>query len=437
MNNSVLDFLTEALDNEKLFDKVNRAKTREELYELYNEFNSENCCDKESFGKYIDELLEEYLPLESLDDSQIENVSGGADTSKFNRVAASLLSVLSISGTVVPSMSTYGVNSKRVSSSTMKAGQTHSFFERHPNLRKLAIGGGTIGTIALGATALYLLSNKNSENSEESNSNSKSTSQTANSSRINNEQSNLVNGSMSNYSDSYWPEKLGNKPLGNDLSKIDIHPPFVMLARSNGEDVAEIEPIEKSILDRIHFVKGDITKDVKVDCIVNAANNALGNGTGVCGGIFNAAGSNKLSDEITDLKKQFSLNEISNGSAIITKAHGITTAKNIIHTPGPDMRGYMNKPKNACLELASSYGASIELAAKNGLKSIAFPSISTGIFGFPVEKASLIALYTAVKSLDKHKDMNVYFVVFPGSSEEKTYNEMMKTIGKSYENEQK
>lgn len=434
MNNSVLDFLTEAIDNEKLFNKVSSAKTREELYELYKEFNSENSCDKDCFGKCIDELLEEYLPLENLDDSQIANVSGGVDNSKFNRVAASLLSALSITGgAVVPSMSAFETNSKRASNS-VKNEQTQSFFERHPNLKKLAIGGGTVGTIALGATALYLMTSGNSKDSEKSDSTIEGSSQTVNSNRMNDEQTNIeVNSRIADYSDNYWPEKLGKNPLGNDLSKIDIHPPFVMLARSNGRNVAEIEPIDKSILDRIHFVKGDITKDVKVDCIVNAAMNSLGHGGGVCGGIFKAADSRKLSGEISTLKNDLKLNKIPNGSAVITGAHDIKTAKHIVHTPGPDMNENMNKPKNACLELASSYGASIELAAANSLNSIAFPSISTGIFKFPVEKASLIALYTVVQSLERHEDMNVYFVVFPGSAEESTYNEMMKALGKSYE----
>lgn len=420
MNNSVLDFLTEAIDNEKLFDKVSSAKTREELYELYKEFNLENSCDKDSFGKCIDELLEEYLPLENLDDSRIANVSSGADNSKFNRVAASLLSALCITGTVVPSMSAFETNSKRTSS-TIKVEKTKSFFERHPNLKKLAIGGGTVGTIALGTTALYLMTSGNNKDSEKSNSTTEISSQTANTNKVNNTHSNIkMNSRMANYSDSYWPEKLGEKPLGNDLSKID-------------KNVAEIKPIDKSILDRIHFVRGDITEDVKVDCIVNAAMNSLGHGGGVCGGIFKAADSKKLSGEISTLKNDLKLNKIPNGSAVITGAHNIKTAKNIIHTPGPDMNEYKNKPKNACLELASSYGVSIELAARNGLKSIAFPSISTGIFKFPVEKASLIALYTVVKSLEKHEDMNVYFVVFPDSSEEATYNEMMSKLGKSYE----
>lgn len=456
MNDSVLDFLGESIENKDLFDKVNSAKNKDKLYEVYKEYSSVNACDKDSFTRCVDELLMKYSPLESLDDSQIENVSGGINSSHkvAPKIIASMLSAVSIGGAISPSMSSLGANSDRTYKMT-KIEQTKNFFEKHPHIKKLAIAG---GTVALVATALYFSSdNKNYDDKEDSNK-TESPKKNVNKENLNETEKNVkdvdsedfefeLTSPMIKYSDNYWPEKLGNKPKSNKLDEIDIQ--LLRVASIDGRVKSlGFEPIDKDILNRIHFIKGDITKDVTVDCIVNPAMNSLDRGGGACGMIFKAAGIQKLEAEIKSLKKEIGLDSIQNGSAVITRAHDITnnikTAKAIIHTPGPDIGEDMNKPKNACLELSSSYGASIELADKNGLKSIAFPSISTGIFQFPVEKASLIALYTVIKALEKYENMEVYFVVFnpdphsyeyaKSEAERKAYDKMVKRLGKNYEN---
>ncbi len=180
------------------------------------------------------------------------------------------------------------------------------------------------------------------------------------------------------------------------------------------------------MLTRIHFIQGDVANPQKpVGAVVNAANNQLQNGSGVCGAIYGQAGAG-LDDEIKSLKAEGTVPEkIDNGSAVITHSHNIKNAGAIIHTPGPDLRGIMNQPIRPYYELASSYGASIALAHKNGLQSVAFPSISTGIFEFPAEIAPIIAVYTVVKALQEYKDMEVYFVVWPGA---KNFDKVMEKL---------
>ena len=130
----------------------------------------------------------------------------------------------------------------------------------------------------------------------------------------------------------------------------------------------------------ITIVKGDITEQ-KVDAIVNAANPMLLGGGGVDGAIHRAAGPG-----LHEACKK--LHGCKPGDAKITGGFGLPT-KYVIHTVGPVWQGGM---MGEALTLASCYNKCLKLAADNGVKSIAFPSISTGAYGYPVEFASRIAL---------------------------------------------
>ncbi len=132
--------------------------------------------------------------------------------------------------------------------------------------------------------------------------------------------------------------------------------------------------------ERIEIYKGDITK-LHVDAIVNAANTTLLGGGGVDGAIHKAAG-RQLLDEC---KK---LGGCNTGDAKITKGYNLP-AKFIIHTVGPVWFGGRNDEDEA---LINCYKHSLELAVKNNIRTIAFPSISTGAYGFPVERAARIAI---------------------------------------------
>ncbi|VEJ36344.1 O-acetyl-ADP-ribose deacetylase [Aedoeadaptatus ivorii] len=169
---------------------------------------------------------------------------------------------------------------------------------------------------------------------------------------------------------------------------------------------------------KIEMRLGDITK-IEVDAIVNAANEGLKRGGGVCGAIFAAAGAKELAAACD------AIGHCDTGEAVITDGFRLP-AKYIIHTPGPVWRG---GDANEAKLLRASYRNSLELAAQNGVKSIAFPSISTGIFGYPVEEAAAIAVETARDFLAEGHEMEIIWVLF----DEKTkavYEKALAEVGK-------
>lgn len=140
-------------------------------------------------------------------------------------------------------------------------------------------------------------------------------------------------------------------------------------------------------------IKGDITK-MAVDCIVNAANGSLMGGGGVDGAIHSAAGPGLM-------RECSSLGGCETGDAKITGAYNLP-AKRVIHAVGPV---YSPKDEEECARLlARCYERSLDLASAAGARSIAFPSISTGAYGYPVEKASRIAVKAIREWLGLHNE---------------------------------
>ena len=138
---------------------------------------------------------------------------------------------------------------------------------------------------------------------------------------------------------------------------------------------------------RMVVVQGDITRQ-KVDAIVNAANERLRGGGGVDGAIHRAAGPKLLEECIQ-------IDGCPTGEARITKGYQLP-ARYVIHTVGPVWQsGSQGEPEI----LASCYRKSLELAAANGVRTIAFPGISTGIYGYPLEAATRVALTTVKRCL--------------------------------------
>ncbi len=174
-------------------------------------------------------------------------------------------------------------------------------------------------------------------------------------------------------------------------------------------------------MDKIKTIRGDITKPLGVQAIVNAANSSLLGGGGVDGAIHRAAGPELLSECRL-------LGGCKTGQAKLTKAYNLP-CEYVIHTVGPVWNGGGKKEEEL---LASCYYQSMKLAMENGIRTIAFPSISTGIYRFPVDRAARTAVRTVADFLSENADAFdlVEWVLFDTVTEEVYESE----VGKWREN---
>jgi O-acetyl-ADP-ribose deacetylase len=173
---------------------------------------------------------------------------------------------------------------------------------------------------------------------------------------------------------------------------------------------------KKDLLKYLHVKKDDITKE-NTDAIVNAANTSLLGGGGVDGAIHRAAGPGLLEE----CRKFGGCNP---GEARLTKGYNLK-AKFVIHTPGP-----VYKDGRSCEEkiLTASYYNSMQLAKENKFKSISFSAISTGVYGYPREKACSIAVNTVLNFMaEENYAIDVYFVLFDNENQE-LYNKYINGI---------
>jgi len=166
----------------------------------------------------------------------------------------------------------------------------------------------------------------------------------------------------------------------------------------------------------LELLQGDITEQ-DTDAIVNAANRTLLGGGGVDGAIHRAAGPQLLAECRT-------LTGCETGDAKITKGYNLK-ARHVVHTVGPI---YHSSGKKAPELLASCYRRSLEVASSNKLKSIAFPSISTGAYGYPLEEAAPLALKTVMDYLKNHPDIQLVRFVLFGQEAYRAYEKALRDL---------
>ncbi len=172
--------------------------------------------------------------------------------------------------------------------------------------------------------------------------------------------------------------------------------------------------MDTKILGKIEALQGDITQ-LDVDAIVNAANTSLLGGGGVDGAIHRAAGPGLL-------EECRSLGGCPTGEARITKGYNLA-ARHVIHTVGPV---YSGKPKDKTL-LTGCYRNSLQLAAENNIASVAFPAISCGVYGYPIEEACRIAVDTTCSFLQANPAITrVIFMLF-SPADLKVYEDYIQT----------
>jgi O-acetyl-ADP-ribose deacetylase (regulator of RNase III) len=165
-------------------------------------------------------------------------------------------------------------------------------------------------------------------------------------------------------------------------------------------------PLRSFLNDRVAVIVGDITKE-NVDAIVNAANGTLMGGGGVDGAIHRAGGP-AIKEACKDIRRAQYPDGLPTGQAVITTG-GKLAAKHVIHTVGPVYgRGGADKAEL----LAACYYNSLRLAVEHGLKSIAFPAISTGVYGYPLSEAAAVSSRAIEKFLRADKSIEEVRLVF-------------------------
>lgn len=172
----------------------------------------------------------------------------------------------------------------------------------------------------------------------------------------------------------------------------------------------------------VEIVRGDIT-EIEADAIVNAANSSLMGGGGVDGAIHRKGGS-KIAEECRLIRATEWPDGLPTGKAVITSG-GNLKAKYVVHTVGPVWLGGFHVEAEL---LKQAYRNSLKLAVAKGLKVVAFPSISTGAYGYPIEEASRVAIRTVKDFLEKEDKLEKVILVLFSENDFQLYVETAKSI---------
>ncbi len=179
--------------------------------------------------------------------------------------------------------------------------------------------------------------------------------------------------------------------------------------------------MKKLLKDRMIVQTGDITS-MEVDAVVNAANSSLMGGGGVDGAIHRRGGASILK-ECKEIRRHQYPEGLPTGKAVITGA-GKLPSSHVIHTVGPVWHG---GNQNEDQQLEAAYSNCLSIASETGLKTVAFPAISTGIYGFPKARAAAVVYHTIKQFIDRHSLPREVYLVFFSSDDEQVFLEALHT----------
>jgi len=165
--------------------------------------------------------------------------------------------------------------------------------------------------------------------------------------------------------------------------------------------------------DKIKLVTGTLTEYPEADAVVNAANDMLEGGSGVCGALFKVAGWDAMQASCNEHPVNEEGVRCPTGYAVVTPAHGLPN-KAVIHAVGPIYDPNPVRAREKRGELASAYQSSLDALDRHGLKTIAFPALSCGVYRYPLDEAATVALKALAVELEIHPDIEwVHFVFLP------------------------
>lgn len=397
----VLKTLGSILDDEQGKLKLSNAQSYEDIYKLYKDYEGKLNIDdfKEEFDKFVCSRINKA----GLSEDNLQTVSGG----KGSKVTSALMAGLAtISSAGMGASAGHFVSSPTSSKQIIE--KSKSFVKNHPWITT-SVGVGVPTTLGLGALALYLLTH--SEGGEPPKPDSGHGGNGGNNPGYKKDEYNEKFWSSRNDEDKSLTYTKGNHYRACD-NNYDISS-FKLSANSEENAIIEYFREHEAAAKRLSFKKLDIVEFRAQDgiqneklAIVNAANANLGDGSGCCADVYRA--DQFAAEEASKWKSKTGLSRLNTGDAMIQRATGLRDngISYIIQALGPDLRGKSLLDENK-KQLVSAYVNSVELAAANGCTAVAFPSISTGIFGYPENEASLLAVQAVIQALEQAGAQNL------------------------------
>ncbi len=464
MEDKLQNFRLIMLNDDSLASELKKLNSLEEIYNLYKRVMKEKYLSKDEFHKCIIEIL-----FENIDEKNLSFVAGGSVFSK--KTLASLLTATSVFCVSSVGVSAADYSEKSIENNVSFGKKVKRFISGNP----FKVGAGILGVgsaVTLGMILFFSLKGNNSEQQSNLQNNFQGGPQDTmvknNPEQISSESETLITKPITPKVENLVVKTPKFKNITTETSDQTVenlfkqknyskYKRFSLMNSTTDFSQEEIEVLKK-VIPKIHFTIGNLV-NIKTDAIVNAANPSLGNGSGVTGAIFGFLGSSKLTSITSNWKRQHNNGKNLNvGQAAYTSIESIKDDKKffykgIIHTVGPNLSGKETSldalESNGYMDqLKSCYKESIKLCFDNSLKSVAFPSISTGIFGFPASAAMLCVVQgimegVAEKIKENNQNINnipeIYLVRYKGvnaeagESEKEAYDKMSMALGREYE----